>query len=177
MSVSIQWHEQGYTPAKLISLVGVILVFGAAVFLVLISGQKNPAAPSKPAPNSTVVTSSNPFAVLSPASVASKTAECSQQVSYSSNGNSGPIQCSNGDLNVLEWNTLAALEPSVMTLGYGATAAQVQSALCKDASDSSSDANTSNSNIIEGTTYHIAALYYGWSFSSDPSAVLSNGTC
>jgi hypothetical protein len=115
--------------------------------------------------------------VLSPATVAPKIAECSQKLTYASNGDSSPIQCSNGDLNVLEWNALSALEPSVMTLGYNATESQVESALCSDAGDSDSDANTNASNIIETTTYQISALYYGWNFSSNPAAELSNGTC
>jgi hypothetical protein len=123
------------------------------------------------------VSASNPYAVLTPATVASKTAECSQTLVYSSDGNSGPVTCANGDLNVLEWNGLAALEPTVMTLGYGATVAQIQAALCKDAADSDSDANSNASSIIEATTYQISALYYGWNFSPSPSAVLSDGGC
>jgi len=121
--------------------------------------------------------STNAYAILSPATVPSKVPECSQQLTYASDGDSSPIQCADGDLNVLEWNALATLEPSVMTLGYSATASEVQSALCKDASDSNSDANTSAANVIEATTYQITALYYGWNFTSDPSAVLSNGGC
>lgn len=126
---------------------------------------------------SSTVVSSNPYAVLSPATVASKTAECTTPITYASNGDSSPVTCSNGDLNVTEWNALATLEPKVMSLGPSATEAQVQSALCSDATDSASDANTSNSNAIEATTYTISALYYGWNFASNPSVVLTNGTC
>jgi hypothetical protein len=110
------------------------------------------------------------YAVLTPATVSSKTAECSQQIIFSSNGDSGPITCSNGGLNILEWNGLAALEPKVMTLGYDATSSQVQSALCADV-----QANISNP--IELTTYQISALYYGWNFASNPSNVIANGIC
>jgi hypothetical protein len=119
----------------------------------------------------------NAYAILSPATVASKTAECSQQLTFDSNGDSGPITCPDGDLNLTEWNALAALEPSIFTLGPSPTVAQVQAALCADTNDSDSDANTSNSKIIEMTVYHIAQLYYGWSFTSDPTVVLSNGSC
>ena len=114
--------------------------------------------------------SSSQYAVLAPATVPSKTPECSQSLTFASDGNSGPVTCSNGDLNATEWNSLTTLEPSVMTLGYDATAAQVQSALCADVS-----ANVSNP--IEITVYQIASLYYGWHFSSNPAAVLENGTC
>ncbi len=110
------------------------------------------------------------YAVLSPATVPSKTAECSQSITYASNGVPGPVQCSNGGLNSTDWSALAALEPSVLRLGYNASTSQVQTALCGDVS-----ANISNS--IELTVYQIASLYYGWNFSTNPSVVLTNGTC
>jgi hypothetical protein len=119
----------------------------------------------------------NLYAMLSPAAVPSKVPECSQALSYNSDGDSSPIQCADGSLNVLEWSALSALEPSVMSLGYSPTVAQVESALCTDARDSDSDANTDSANAIEMTTYQISALYYGWNFSSNPSVVLTNGTC
>jgi len=112
----------------------------------------------------------NQYAILPPATVPPKTPECSQQITFSDNGDSGPVTCANGDLNVLEWKALATLEPSVFNLGYNATAAPVQSALCADVS-----ANVSNP--IAETNYQIASLYYGWSFSADPGVVLTNGTC
>ena len=119
--------------------------------------------------NNTTKSTSN-YEILSPATVPPKTAECSQQISFSSNGDSGPISCSAGGLNILEWNSLAALEPSVMTLGYSATFAQVQSALCADVKENIS-------NAIEATTYQISDLYYGWNFSANPTTVITNGTC
>ena len=108
--------------------------------------------------------------MLSPATVPSKTAECSQSVTYASNGVPGPVQCSNGELNSTEWNALAALEPSILKLGSNVNAGQVQSALCNDVA-------TNISNPIELTVYQIARLYYGWNFSNNPSVVLTNGTC
>jgi hypothetical protein len=121
--------------------------------------------------------STNQYATLSPATVPSKAAECSQQVTFSSNGNSGPVQCSNGDLNVTVWNALATLEPSVLSLGYSASVSQIETALCNDVKSSQSDANTNNSSVIEATVYQISALYYGWNFPTDPTIVLSNGSC
>lgn len=119
----------------------------------------------------------DPYAVLPPATVPSKVAECTTPISFASNGNSGPIQCPNGDLNMTEWNALAALEPSVMSLGYGATVAQIEPALCSDANASKSDANTKNGAIVEATVYQISALYYGWNFSPNPAAVLNGSGC
>lgn len=120
--------------------------------------------------DSTTDMSTGPYAIQSPATVPSKIAECNQQVIFSSDGNSSPIMCANGDLNIAEWSALGAFESKVMTLGYAATFSQVQSALC-------SDVQVNISNPIEETIYKISSLYYGWDFTSDPSAVLANGTC
>jgi hypothetical protein len=121
--------------------------------------------------------STNPYATLSPATVESKKAECSQAVTFASDGNSTPITCSNGDLNVTEWNALATLEPTVLSLGYNATVAQVQTALCNDVNLTRSDANTDNATVIEATVYQIAALYYGWNFTTNPTTVLGTSNC
>lgn len=156
----------------------VAATIGFVGYLVL----RNP-MPVKTAPTTAAATpkpaaaATNPYAILSPATVPSKIAECSQPLTYASNGNPEPLSCAGGGLNILEWQALAALEPKVMTLGYGASASQVQSAVCTDATDSNSDANTNYSNVIEETTYQISALYYGWNFPSNPAAVLSNGSC
>ncbi len=117
----------------------------------------------------------NTYAVLKPAVVPSKVAECQQAISFSGNGNSGPTQCANGDLNVTEWKALAALEPTVMRLGYNPSISQLEADMCKDANASSSDANTHNSNATEATVYRISTLYYGWHFTLNPASVLS--TC
>jgi hypothetical protein len=132
---------------------------------------------SAAAKQNTAASKVNPYSVLAPATVASKTAECTQAITYNSDGTSGPVACSNGDLNVTEWNALSALEPKVMSLGYSASITQVESAICSDASDSASDESTTDSNLIESTTYQISAMYYGWNFSTSPTSVLTNSSC
>src|ERR1017187_3778882 len=124
-----------------------------------------------------VTSSSANYAVLTPATVPSKTPECSQQLTYASNGNPSPISCSTGYLNILAWNALSALELKVMTLGYSATPSQVQPTLCVDANAADADSSVNASNAIEESAYQISALYYGWSFTTNPSVVLSNGVC
>ena len=139
----------------------------------------------KPSENSSITNvssgavtgSSTDYAVLTPATVPSKTPECSQELIYASNGNPSPISCSNGYLNILAWSALSALELKVMTLGYSATPSQVQSALCVDANAADADSKASASNAIEESAYQISAIYYGWSFATNPSVVLSNGVC
>lgn len=119
----------------------------------------------------------NPYAILKPATVPSKTIECELQLSYDSNGNPFPLQCSNGDLNVLAWNSLAALEPVVMKLGYSPSKAQVISAICTDGNVADLDSTPAISAPLETSVYQISALYYGWNFNINPSSILSNGSC
>ena len=168
------------TTDKLFILLGfmiVVLISYIALHSVLQAGQTASSSTTAAQSASSKSTNSNEYATLSPATVPPKIAECSQEISFDTAGDPGPIQCANGDLNVQAWDSLATLEPTVFSLGYSATAAQVQSALCTDVDATLSDANTKNSSVVEATVYQIAALYYGWSFSINPSAVLTNGTC
>lgn len=163
--------KNGYSLLEsLIVLVVVILLAGAGYFIYKENHKHTSSVTKSVAAKQTNNPTNSAYATLTPATVPSKVVECSQQISYASNGVPDPVQCSNGDLNVTDWQALAALEPKVLTLGYDATASQVQSTLCSDV-----DANISNP--IELTVYQIASLYYGWNFSSNPSVVLTNGTC
>jgi len=158
-----------------------ILVAAVACLVVVIIGltlQHKLQATNAKAQNSTTHNSatstgtrnSNEYAILAPATVPPKSPECHQQLTFSSGGDSGPVTCANGDLNVTEWNSLDTLEPTALTLGYNATISQVQTALC-------ADVHANVSNAIEETVYQIASLYYGWHFTGNPSSVLTNGTC
>ncbi|MGH7142047.1 MAG: hypothetical protein ACREF5_01045 [Candidatus Saccharimonadales bacterium] len=158
-----------------ICIVVVLAVVGSLLYVGLQS--KTASAPGVKQPSPSNSSSAGSYAVLSPATVPSKTPECNLPITYSSDGNLGSLTCSGGELNVTAWEALAALEPQVMTLGYSATISQIQSALCADATDSNSDANTTSSSVIEGSTYQISALYYGWNFSPNPDVILNNGNC
>lgn len=158
-------------------LVIVVIIF---IALILITNHKAKSTAIKHTSNSSTssaLASNNLFKVLSPASVPPKVAECSENVTYASNGQPSPIQCDNGYLNVIAWNSLATIEPSVMTLGYNANVSQVQSAICADANAANADSSATTSNAIEATVYQISSLYYGWHFTTDPSLVLRNGIC
>lgn len=166
----------GFASLEIIFAVLVVIALGLTGYFILHDSSKTatPIATSAKA-ITTPATTTNAYAVLSPATVPSKIPECSTPITFTGNGNSGPIQCANGGLNVTEWNALAALEPTVMSLGYGATVAQIQPALCADANASNSDANTKNGSTVEATVYQISALYYGWSFTTNPAVVLNGG--
>jgi hypothetical protein len=167
----------GFALYETVLVILVLIVLVLAGYFIFHDSNTNRKTTSSTSSKSAISNSSNLYSVLSPATVPSKAPECSTPISFQSTGNSGPVQCTNGNLNVTEWNALAALEPTVMSLGYSATPSQIQAALCKDANASDSDANTTNSFIVEGTVYQITALYYGWNFASNPSVVLTNGSC
>lgn len=155
----------------------VLIIVSVTGYVIIHDWHKTTPVSTSVSAQSAATTGTNSYNVLSPATVPSKAPECSSPITFQANGNSGPVQCPNGALNVTEWNALATLEPSVMTLGYNASPANIQTALCNDANASNSDANTKDSFIVEGTVYQIAALYYGWTFSPSPSAVLASGSC
>jgi cytoskeletal protein RodZ len=156
----------------------VVLLVGFLVLHNSLQGSQSASSKDSAAQSaSSASAQSNQYSILSPATVPSKVAECSELLTFNSADDPGPVTCANGQLNVKEWNALATLEPTVLSLGYNATTAQVQSALCADVNATLSDANTDNSSIVEATVYQIAALYYGWNFPSNPSAALTNGTC
>jgi hypothetical protein len=167
----------GFISYEAIFAVLVLVALGLTGYFILHDSNKTAAPVITPSKTTGAPSTTNAYAVLSPATVPSKVAECNTPITFASNGNSGPIQCSNGDLNVTEWNALSALEPSIMSLGYGATPSQIQPALCNDANASDSDANTKNSIPVEMTVYQISALYYGWNFSTNPTSVLTDGGC
>jgi hypothetical protein len=153
-----------------------IVIIGVGILLFHGHGSKTTTVASNPA-NVTTANPQNPYAVLSPALVASKTAECAQAISYAGEGSPTPLQCANGDLNVTAWNALSALEPKVMSLGYSPSVTQVEAAICSDANAADADSSANTSTAIETSVYQISKLYYNWDFSSDPSVVLANGTC
>ena len=148
-----------------------VAILGIGWFVYSINNHKqvkNSSNSSNLAPK--IGSSSNLYKTLSPASVPSKTLECSQPITYSASGVPGPVQCSDGSLNVIEWKALAALEPSVLGLGYNPSVNQVQNALC-------TDVKANISNPIEEKVYSIATLYYDWHLNPNPEQVILNGTC
>ncbi len=129
----------------------------------------------QPATSNTKSKINTTYAILKPASVPSKVAECSASLTYSSDGNPSPLQCPNGDLNVLAWNSLSALEPQVMKLGYNPSQTQVENAICKDGNAAAVDSAPVILAPIETSIYQISSLYYGWHFSINPAQLLASG--
>lgn len=165
---------------KTIFIVIILITVGVIYYLVTAGKPNSPSVSISPTTITGSGSSTSPaasYAILSPATVAPKVAECSEALSYSSLGVPGPLSCTNGDLNIQAWQSLSAQEPKVMSLGYSANISQVQSAICSDAQAAASDSAPGADNAIEISAYDIANLYFGWNFSSDPTSVLSSGNC
>lgn len=99
------------------------------------------------------------YAILSPADTASKKAECSQAVITGQDGAPSPVTCTNGDLNISEWQALVNIYPaSVMELYSSASQVTITKTVCIDLSSGKTTVP------VEDSAYHIAALYYGWKY-------------
>lgn len=149
-----------------------IIVGGFALFDWLSTSHTGPVSD-----NLSSTSSENPYQVLKPATVPSKTAECEAQLSYDSDGDPSPMQCPNGDLNVLAWNSISALEPTIMKLGYSPSRPQVISAICTDGNVADLDSTPAISAPLETSAYQLSTLYYGWHFNINVSSVLASSTC
>jgi hypothetical protein len=170
-------NSKGFALLEALPLIVFLALVIIAAYFIFIRSSSESGTTSANGSNTSSTSSTNPHAVLSPATVPPKVPECSQAIVYGTNGSPSPLQCSNGELNVTAWNALSALEPTVMSLGYSASIAQVQAAICSDANAADADSSAATSAAIEGAVYQISVLYYGWNFTSNPSAVLTNGTC
>jgi hypothetical protein len=111
--------------------------------------------------------------VLPPATVPPKIAECQRRLYVSTDGNRGPLTCSSGALNTVAWQSFADETPHllIMRLGEHATLRLVVRTLCKDL------VHQHSTGPIETSAYTLAALYYGWHFSTDPEQIVSSDAC
>jgi hypothetical protein len=90
---------------------------------------------------------------------------CSKPITSAPNGNATPLVCSNGAVNVLAWKFYADISASILGLGLNPAPAQPQSAMCDDIAHNGAN----RSEEVNG--YKLAAAYYGWTFSFDPTKV------
>ena len=91
---------------------------------------------------------------------------CSQPLTTDQYGATVPLLCTDGGLNVLAWKFYAPVAPRVLSAGAAATVPVVQTALCRDV-------NISHARVLDAlSAYDLAAAYYAWSFSTDPTDIL-----
>ena len=96
---------------------------------------------------------------LAPASEPPVQSECSVTVDVAPNGDISPLFCPDGGINVLAWQAYAKRNPSVMSLGRGATSSDVLAAMCNDLV-SSVHASVNDEKNVEA----LAGRYNGWTF-------------
>ncbi len=104
-----------------------------------------------------------PRHVLPPAKGLPAIALCSQPLTVNADGSAGPVLCSDGALNIAAWAYFAALTPRVLSAGPAASLAAVQSDIRRDCKVGHARASQ------EKSAYELAAAYYGWNFSVDPT--------
>lgn len=97
--------------------------------------------------------------ILSPATVVPVVNECHEALTKTADGNSIPLSCPTGDLNVLAWNFYAPLATTVMALGRGVSASQVSRAMCADLKVNHATKNEEVNGAL------MASDYYGWNLS------------
>lgn len=139
----------GYVAAEL-PAAGTVAPRGTTITLAL---------PMWVATTTTTIAPTTQTLMLAPATVLPVVKECSEQLTHWLDGNVAPLICNSGGLNVLAWRFYAPLATAVMSLGRGATYAQVVNAMCVDRS-------VNHATLPEAkNAATLAAAYYGWSTS------------
>ncbi len=103
---------------------------------------------------------------LPPARTLPVIALCSQPVTILQDANAAPLLCANGALNILAWKHYVPISPRIFLVGATASLVDVQTAIRRDMNIAHASPKQ------ERSAYELAAAYYGWNFSSDPTANL-----
>ena len=121
-----------------------------------------------------------PNAVLSPASLPPVSDECTLAVTEEADGNATPLLCPGGGVNILAWQHyqsgfVSGHPPAwsqTMALGATASADQVLQAMCTDRKD------IYGTNPLTISAEHLAAVYYGWNFTTNnPASTFPTRSC
>ena len=127
------------------------------------SPSASPIASPSPSPTSTGDETPVAQHVLPPATDPPVAQLCSKPITTTSDGNAGPLLCSNGAVNVLAWAFYGSVSSSILSLGLNPSNGQPQAAMCDDI------AHNGAKRAQEVDAYRLASLYYGWSFTFDPT--------
>ena len=90
---------------------------------------------------------------------------CRTPITIDANGNASPLVCHSGALNVLAWSYYGAISSSILGLGLNPNPGQPQAAMCDDI------AHNGAKPVQETNAYKLAAAYYGWTVTFDPTKV------
>jgi len=129
------------------------------------SPSASPVASPSPSPSTTSDETPVAQRVLPPATDPPTAQLCSKPISTTSDGNASPLFCSTGAVNVLAWAFYGAVSASILSLGLNPSSGQPQAAMCDDI------AHNGAKQAQEVSAYRLAAAYYGWTFTFDPTKV------
>jgi len=134
---------------------------------VAVSPSPTPTVLASPSPSPTSTGDETPVAqhVLPPATDPPVGQLCSKPIATTSDGNATPLFCSNGAVNVLAWAYYGAVSASILSLGLNPSSGQPRAAMCDDL------AHNGAKQTQEVSAYRLAAAYYGWTFTFDPTKV------
>lgn len=103
--------------------------------------------------------------VLAPAAVLPVAGLCTTPIFETADGNAEPRFCRDGSINVPAWRAYVSISPNILALGRDATVDQIRAAF-------TADGKYHPTGPEEQAAYYLAAAYYGWRFSPDPSCWL-----
>ena len=131
------------------------------------SGSESSSAAVSPSPTPSASGSEElvPQQVLPPATDPPLAQLCRTPINITSDQNAGPLFCHDGAVNVLAWTYYGAISSSILGLGLNPNNGQPQSAMCDDI------AHNGARPAQEVNAYRLAAAYYGWHFTFDPTKV------
>jgi hypothetical protein len=131
------------------------------------SGSASPSTSSTPSPSASPSGTEQPVPqqVLPPATDPPVAQLCRTPITVASDQNAAPLLCHDGSVNVLAWTYYGQVSPSILGLGLNPANGQPQSAMCDDIAHNGAKPSQ------EVNAYRLAAAYYGWKFSLDPTKV------
>jgi len=131
------------------------------------SPSPSPAAQPSPSPSPTSTSDEASVAqqVLPPATDPPAGNLCSKPITTTADGRAAPLLCKSGAVNVLAWAYYGAVGTSILSLGLNPNNGQPQAAMCDDI------AHNGAKPAQEADAYRLAAAYYGWTFTFDPTKV------
>ncbi|MGA9775452.1 MAG: hypothetical protein WBU92_05975 [Candidatus Dormiibacterota bacterium] len=122
-------------------------------------------------PESSPPRTSAPPPALTLATAAPVVGECATALQHQLSGAVTPITCPDGSVNVLAWDYLIQYNYEVQALGPTPSLGELEGAFC------SKYQVQATPEPVALDLYQIAAAYYGWHFSSNPSTIVSGASC
>jgi hypothetical protein len=129
------------------------------------SPSASPTVSPSPSPSPSGNEEAVPQQVLPPATDPPAAQLCRTPITVTSDQNATPLFCHDGSVNVLAWTFYGQVSPSILGLGLNPANGQPQSAMCDDLAHNGAKPSQ------EANAYRLAAAYYGWKFSFDPTKV------